>query len=169
MTYDAKTYMRWMPFTFVYMLFLCLILNVEMPRPDPVEMLLLFCWEVPLFLLSLCFIFYVVFCIGFIPLFWGHPPMSWMSKPTTIEKLRPIFFSWNLLCKNYGYKYDYMMLMMLYMYCLHLPLLIKIKFVYAYVGPGSSQPPCQTGSGLGSWWRLGCEPGCPLGRKHGLS
>ena len=43
MTYDAKTYMRWMPFTFVYMLFLCLILNVEMPRPDPVEMLLLFC------------------------------------------------------------------------------------------------------------------------------
>ena len=43
MAYDAKTYMRWMPFAFVYILFLCLILNVEMPRPDPVEMLLLFC------------------------------------------------------------------------------------------------------------------------------
>ena len=113
--------------------------------------------------------FMLFFCIGFIPLFWGHPPMSWMSKSTTIQKLRPIFFSWNLLCKKFCYKDDYMMLMMLYLYCLHLPLLIKIKFVYAYVGPGSSQPPCQTGSGLGSWWRLGCEPGCPLDRKHGLS
>ena len=97
-----------------------------------------------------------------------HQWVEW-ANPPQYKSWGQYFFSWNLLCKNCCYKDDYMMLMMLYLYCLHLPLLIKIKFVYAYVGPGSSQPPCQTGSGLGSWWRLGCEPGCPLDRKHGLS